>query len=131
MKQRERIVEKGNSAVKVDVYDTPAQPAVVAAPDTKPADLICWGPILGGLFAALATLITLSVLGLAIGLSAFDPGDPLGNFGIGAGIWGALTALIAFFVGGWVAGRSAAFNGKTSGLFNGAMVWFVAIPLLV
>jgi hypothetical protein len=66
-----------------------------------------------------------------VGLSAYNANDPLGSFGIGAGIWGVITALIAFFVGGWVAARSAAFAGRTSGLFNGAMVWFVAIPLLV
>lgn len=130
MSQRERVVNKqADSAVKVGVYSAPGE--TVAPIDTKPTDLIRWGPIVGGLFAALATLITLSILGLAVGLSAFDAGDPLGSFGIGAGIWGALTALIAFFVGGLVAGRSAAFSGKTSGLFNGAMVWFVTIPLLV
>lgn len=130
MAQRERVAGKSaDSAVKVGVYSAPSE--TVAAVETKPTDLIRWGPILGGLFAALATLITLSLLGLAIGLSAFDAGDPLGSFGIGAGIWGAITALIAFFVGGLVAGRSAAFNGKTSGIFNGAMVWFVTIPLLV
>ena len=133
MTQRESTVKTtSDSAVKVGVYDAPNKTtSVTTAADSRPADLIRWGPIFGGLFAALATLITLSVLGLAINLSTFNANDPLGNFGIGAGIWGALTALIAFFVGGWVSGRSATFNGKTSGLFNGAMVWFVAIPLLV
>lgn len=123
------VMNKDTSAVNTGVYNTPDQTRT--AVETEPTDLIRWGPILGGLFAALATLITLSILGLAVGLSAFDAGDPLGSFGIGAGIWGAITALIAFLVGGWVAGRSAAFDGKTSGLFNGAMVWFVAIPMLV
>ena len=48
-----------------------------------------------------------------------------------APVSGGAHALISFLVGGWVAGRSAAFNGTTSGIMNGAMVWFVTIPLLI
>lgn len=131
MTQRERIRED-DSPVKVGVYDnTQARPASTPTVDLRPTDLVRWGPVIAGLFAALATLITLTVLGLAIGLSSFDANAPLGNFGIGAGIWGALSALIAFGLGGWLAGRTAAFNGTTSGILNGAMVWFVTIPLLI
>ena len=101
MTQRERVVDTKDSAVKVGVYDstptTATTTTTAVTTDTKPTDLIRWGPILGGLFAALATLITLGVLGLAVGLSAYNANDPLGGFGIGAGVWGAITALIAFF----------------------------------
>jgi hypothetical protein len=117
----------------VGVYDNKRQnaPLNTANVDVRPTDLVRWGPVLAGLFAALATLVTLSVLGLAVGLSAYDPNAPLSAFGIGAGIWGAITALISFLIGGWLAGRSAAFSGNTSGVLNGAMVWFVAVPLLI
>lgn len=143
MTQRERIDDSQQGAERVGVYDSGASrtaaPRQSMAPtsnvhyetDVQPTDLVRWGPIIAGIFAALATLITLSVLGIAIGLSAFNYGDPASNFGIGAGIWGAISALIAFLVGGWIAGRGAAFSGRTSGVFNGAMVWFVVIPLLV
>jgi hypothetical protein len=94
-------------------------------------DLVRWGPVIAGLFAALAALATLTVLGLAIGLSAYNAGDSASSFGIGAGIWGAISALISFFVGGWMAGRTSALRGTNSGILNGAMVWFVAIPLLL
>ncbi|MDQ2997508.1 MAG: hypothetical protein M3R61_10680 [Chloroflexota bacterium] len=94
-------------------------------------DLVRWGPVITGLFAALATLAPLTVLGLAIGLSAYDAGDQASSFGIGAGIWGAITALIAFFVGGWLSGRTSALRGTNAGILQGAMVWFVAIPLLL
>lgn len=96
-----------------------------------PTDRVRWGPILAGLFAALSTLALLSVLGLAVGSTAYDPGDNARNYGIGAGIWGAVSALIAFFIGGWLAARSAAVRGSNNGLLNGAMVWAVAIPLLL
>jgi hypothetical protein len=135
MTQYERTTNaQPEGATKIGVYDRPERTAPYADDRhgaIRPTDLIRWGPIFGGLFAALATLITLSVLGLAIGLSVFETNDPLGNIGLGAGIWGAVTALIAFFVGGWVASRTAAFSGPTSGILTGAMVWFVAIPLLI
>ena len=135
MTQRDAKREDGG-AVKVGVYDdkptrTATTTTTVADAGMKPSDLVRWGPVMAGLFAALATLITLATLGIAIGLSSFDANAPLGNFGIGAGIWGALTALLAFLVGGWIAGRASAFSGRTSGILNGAMVWFVAIPLLI
>src|SRR3712207_2704601 len=101
MTERERIREEAAQPA-VGVYDT--RERVVRTRDTydddrditveRRKDLVRWGPVIAGLFAALATLATLSVLGLAIGLSAYDAGDPASNFGIGAGIWGAITALI-------------------------------------
>jgi len=95
-----------------------------------PFDRVRWGPIFAGLCAALSTLAVLAVLGLAIGLSSYTPGQPASNFGIGAGIWGAISALIAFFIGGWLASYTAAGRSRW-GMLNGAMVWIVAIPLLL
>ncbi|MGF1635413.1 MAG: hypothetical protein ACFCVE_16330 [Phycisphaerae bacterium] len=102
-----------------------------AAVAYTPTDRVRWGPILAGLFAALATLALLSVLGAAIGATAFDANDSLSAFGIGAGIWGIISALLAFLVGGWLAARSAAVRGHGNGMLNGTMVWAVAIPLML
>lgn len=94
-------------------------------------DRVRWGPILAGLFAAMATLAVLGVLGVAVGLSAVDANDRAGNYGIGAGIWGGVSTLIAFFIGGYLASRSSGGRGSTHGVLNGTMVWVVAIPLMV
>jgi len=96
-----------------------------------PTDRVRWGPIIAGLFAALSTLAILTVLGAAIMGSTYDPGDSARAFGIGAGVWSAVSMLIAFFVGGWLAARSAAIRGHSAGMLNGAMVWAVAIPLML
>jgi hypothetical protein len=96
-----------------------------------PTDRVRWGPIFAGLFAALTTLVVLGVLGLAIGLSSYNAGEPARNFGIGAGIWGSISALIAFAVGGWLASFTASIRSRGYGMLNGAMVWVVAIPLLL
>jgi len=79
----------------------------------------------------MSCLTLLSVLGLAIGLSAWNPGDNQRNYSIGAGIWSIISALVSFYIGGWLAARSAAAVGERNGLLNGAMVWAVAIPLLL
>ena len=116
-------VTNTNVTREVDTVSTAAPP--------RPTDLVRWGSVIAGLFAALSTLATLTVLGIAIGAGSFTPGQSLGNLGIGAGIWGAISALIAFAVGGWIASRTAAVTGHSNGILNGAAVWFVAIPLLL
>lgn len=95
----------------------------------QPVDRVRWAAIFAGLFTTVSTFILLSVLGLAIGASAFTPGDNLAGFGTGAGIWSAVSALLAFFVGGLIAARAAAVTGRGNGALNGAMVWIVMIPL--
>lgn len=136
MTERERARYDSPGAERTTPYDAPGRRTYPPTNDidtavVAPRDLVRWGPVIAGLFAAIATLITLGVLGLAIGLAAYDPGDPARNFGIGSSIWGAISALIAFGIGGWLAGRTAALSGRTSGILQGAMVWFVAIPLLI
>lgn len=94
-----------------------------------PVDRVRWSAVFAGLFTTISTFILLSILGLAIGASAFTPGDDLTGFGASAGIWSAVSALIAFFVGGMIAARAAAVTGRGNGALNGAMVWLVLIPL--
>jgi hypothetical protein len=86
--------------------------------------------VLAGLFTTLAAMIVLTILGIAIGLSTFDAQNP-DNFGIGAGIYGAISAIIAFALGGYMAARTTAVSGPGNAALNGAMVWLVTIPLIV
>lgn len=96
-----------------------------------PTDRIRWGPILAGVFAAMTAAAVLSTLGAAIGMSAYDRNDSARSFALGAGVWGAITMLVAFGLGGWLAARSAAIRGRDNGLLNGVMVAGVGIPLLM
>src|SRR3954467_15377992 len=84
-----------------------------------PVDRVRWGPILAGTFAALTALAVLNTLGSAIGLSAWDPGDDARRFAIGAGIWGVISLLLSFGIGGFIAGRSEALRGSGNGMLNG------------
>lgn len=90
-----------------------------------------FGPILAGVLTAIATLLILTVLGLAIGASALEPRDAGQGLGIGAAIWGVISALIAFFLGGWVAAKTAAVAGAGSGMINGLMVGAAILVLIL
>ena len=124
--EREEVRRAGTTPVIRDVPELDIDMGVVT-----PVDRIRWGPILAGVVTALSSLVILNLLGLAIGLSVYDAGDPASNFGIGAGIWGAVSAIIAFILGGAVAGYAAATGRQGDGMLNGAMVWLVTIPLIV
>jgi hypothetical protein len=86
---------------------------------------LSWGAIFGGTFVALGVWIMLYALGLALGLSSVDPNDPgsAKSAGIGTGIWSLIVPLIALFVGGLVASRTAGVVDKMGGAIHGAVLW--------
>jgi hypothetical protein len=93
---------------------------------------VSWGGIFGGVLVAVGLLFLLGVLGVAIGISAADPGQTQAStLGAGAGIWAALSLLIALFVGGMVSTRIGAITDGTTGFFEGALVWVVSILMMV
>lgn len=100
------------------------RPDVVPAVAGTPFKL-SWSSILGGAFVALGMWILLYSLGLALGLSSVDPGDPgsARSAGIGTGIWSLIAPLIALFVGGYVAARTAGVVDKTGGALHGVVLW--------
>lgn len=90
-----------------------------------------FGPIIAGVLTAITTLLILSVLGLAIGTSALEPREAGETLGTAAAIWGIASAVIAFFVGGWVAAKTAAVAGAGSGMINGFMVGAAILALIL
>lgn len=100
------------------------KPGVVSATAGTPFKL-SWSAILGGAFVALGVWILLYSLGLALGLSSVDPQDPgsARSAGIGTGIWSLIAPLIALFVGGYVASRTAGVVDKQGGALHGAVLW--------
>ncbi len=98
-------------------------------------DRVRWGPVLAGVFTALTSMVALSLLGAAIGLTAMNAGTaaiqggPPPDAARNAAIWGAISAIIAFLWGGYVAGRSSAVFDRTWGALNGALVFLIAVPI--
>lgn len=95
-----------------------------------PVDRIRWAAVLAGLLTAIAAMTVFTILGIALGLSTFDANQP-NNFLAGAGIYGAVTALLSFAFGGFMAARTAAVAGRDNGLLHGGMVWIATNALVV
>lgn len=96
-----------------------------------PRDRVRWGPILAGLLTAVGTFLLLSTLALTIGVLAAPRGTNAQDAGAAAGIVSAVIALLAFFIGGLVAARTAAIGGRTTGALNGFLVWALGILLIL
>lgn len=101
-----------------------------------PRDRVRWGPILAGLLSALTSFALFSILGAAIGATTLQAnGGPTtanpNHYGTAAGIWGAVSALLAFLIGGYVAAKTAAVGGEGNGWINGVMVFLASLPLII
>ena len=95
----------------------------------RPADRVRWSAIFAGLVTTIAAMVLLSVLGAAIGLSSYDQGDSGRGYGVAAGLWAIISAILAFFAGGYIAARTAGIFGRDNAILNGTMVWATTIPL--
>ena len=84
---------------------------------------LSWSAIFAGLVTAIVLELVFSLLGLAIGLGAIDTGDTARSMGIGAAIWAVVTAIIALFIGGWVAGRVSGPRTSGNGALHGFVLW--------
>lgn len=92
---------------------------------------LSWAGIWGGVLMAVGTLLLLAALGVAVGITAVDPGQTQAStFGTGAGIWAGVSLLIALFLGGLVSTRAGFITDRTTGFFEGALVWVVSILLM-
>jgi hypothetical protein len=95
-----------------------------------------WGGVTSGWIMALGTLLLLTTLGLAIGITAL--GDPrtadsntASGLGLGAGLWGAVTLLIASFLGGLVSTRVTDRPDRGGAVLHGTLVWTLTSLMLV
>jgi hypothetical protein len=92
---------------------------------------VSWGGVFAGVLVALGVSMLLAALGVAIGVSAVDPGETdTRTIGLGAAVWGGLQLLIALFVGGMVSTRVGAIIDRTTGFFEGVLVWVVGLLLM-
>jgi hypothetical protein len=90
-----------------------------------------WGPIIAGVLAAIMAFLLLTILGFALGASVLDPANTAGEIGTWGAIWGAVSAIAAFFLGGWIAARTAAVDGAFAGTINGLMVGAAGLLFII
>lgn len=87
---------------------------------------LSWGAVFAGFITATMTQIVLSLLGVAVGLSAWELGDSARDLGVGIGIWMLISALLAYFVGGMITGRMAGVLTRGDGAIHGVLMWGVS-----
>jgi hypothetical protein len=92
---------------------------------------VSWGGIWGGVLIGIGVLLLLTALGLALGVSTIDAGTEAENLGMGAAIWAAISLLLALYVGGMASTRIGAIFDKTTGIFEGMLVWVLSLLLMV
>ncbi len=96
-------------------------------------DRVRWGPIISGLFVALASQLILSALGAAIGATTIAnsgaPRTDLGGVSQAVGWWAILSLLISLFIGSWVMARACGPMNRSTALLNGAILWATTLAL--
>lgn len=95
----------------------------ITSPTTVTAARFSWGGITAGLFTAVAINILLAQAWLGIGLMLVDSQTHSGNVVVSSAIAWTLSACVALFSGGWVAGRVSATYDHTIGVLHGVGVW--------
>ena len=89
-------------------------------------DRVRWGPIWAGVLVVLTVFIVLQLLFFALGWLDLGFNGAEGT-GATAGIVTGVLALIAFFVGGLLAGASTMWRGAGDGLLHGVLVWALSV----
>lgn len=120
------------------IVTEPAEGPAIAQTDLVPplGPRVRWGGVMSGFFVAIGTLLLLTALGIAVGITAL--GDPRAatsetaqGLGIGAGIWTFITLLVAYFLGGMVSTQVTDRPDRTGAVIHGALVWVLFMLLLL
>lgn len=128
-------VRERTGATETTPHHAPASGGYIAdhasdAAVLPPRDGVRWGPVWAGLLTAFATVLLLSVLAILIGAVAADAAE-----GDSAGIIGAVVSavigLLAFGIGGYVAGSAAAVTSRGWAAFNGFLVWALGLFVIL
>ena len=89
---------------------------------------LSWGSIIAGAVSGAAVFTVLSLLTAALGFGIFsaNSANPFEGIGVFTGLWTAITLIVSFCAGGFVAGYAA----RSTGLLHGAITWAVTVLLL-
>jgi hypothetical protein len=91
---------------------------------------VSWGGVWGGVLVAMGMFLLLTTLGIAIGRTIESTGAGTPLMGLIAGVWAAASLLASLFVGGIVSTRAGGVYDRTTGFFEGALVWVTSVLLM-
>jgi hypothetical protein len=118
---RQEYVEHQQAPVQPQPSSGPVNVAVGA----ERKDGVRWGPVWAGLLTALTTFLLLELMFYAFGWLTLDPGS--NDSGNSSALVTGILALVAFFLGGLIAGATALHKSLFSGLLHGFLVWALGV----
>jgi hypothetical protein len=85
--------------------------------------------VLAGVFVAIAAQILLSAFGVAVGFGTATVTSlaALRSVSLGVAVWTGISAVIASFIGGYVASRMVDVQFTSDGIWHGVVVWAFAL----
>lgn len=89
---------------------------------------IRWTAILAGLIGGMGSYLLLSLLGMAIGLTAVGS-EAASSVPVGMGIWTGLVTLVSSFIAGYIAARMSGLARRSDGFLHGFMAWAATMVL--
>lgn len=92
---------------------------------------IAWSAIWVGVLSALAVALLIGLLGFAVGANEVARYVDWKKIRIVTVAFSIAGAFFAFVAGGWAASRIAGIRRSEPAILHGAIVWLVAIPLLL
>ncbi|HNR50496.1 MAG: hypothetical protein GXY28_03170 [Bacteriovoracaceae bacterium] len=95
-------------------------------PSAESVGHVKWSAIFAGTVITLVVMLTLIMLGLAVGFATINPAteeNPFGGLGIGTAVWWVISSIIAYFLGGWVSSRVAGLQRVFDGALHGLVTW--------
>jgi hypothetical protein len=115
-------------------YDETHLPTAVRVGARRTYSRMSWGSVLAGAVVAGASMILLSLLGVAFGAGGLrftqTTASDLAGYGLGAGIWTAINLILSMGFGAYVAARLSGTHSHLDAELHGITVWAVAILLM-
>src|SRR5919201_4647843 len=110
-------------------YGTTTHPSQADARLDRPMRLD-WSALFGGTLIGWGVMLVLALIAMIIGLAVIDPfvARPAAS-NVGAGIWGAVSAVIASFIGAFAVVRLAGDRRRGESLMHGAVSWSMSMLL--
>jgi hypothetical protein len=95
---------------------------------------IAWGPVFSGVAVGLVVQFVLNLVGVGVGVASLVP-DTTGNWAVanlslGTAIWWTVSGIIAFYCGGYAAGRLSGDPVESTAGWHGLVSWAVSIIVL-
>ncbi|MDW6020202.1 PhnA-like protein [Mesorhizobium sp. BAC0120] len=118
-------------------YDAPHTSPITPGEDARTVMInrVAWGAVFAGAVLALVIQIILNMIGIGVGAATLDAGSAnnpaASTFSIGAGIWFAISGILAALAGGYAAGRLAGMPRESTAGWHGLTAWAVSTLVIV